>query len=140
MDILDLEMKQHSSKMDTLKEQLQQMEEQQEQMKEKRQREMLNSHSQKCDPFPSPPSLYYLNTHTLLALGRGKILSAARHDGVVFELDLSRLDLRHELHELGVLKPRVLIRGEGAVHPRRSGARARVLVVRHLKGLSLQIA
>ena len=31
MDILDLEMKQHSSKMDTLKEQLQQMEEQQEQ-------------------------------------------------------------------------------------------------------------
>ena len=40
MDILDLEMKQHSSKMDTLKEQLQHMEEQQEQMKEKRQREM----------------------------------------------------------------------------------------------------
>ena len=40
MDILDLEMKQRSSKMDTLKEQLQQMEEQQEQMKEKRQREM----------------------------------------------------------------------------------------------------
>ena len=41
MDILDLEMEQHSSKMDTLKEQLQQMEEQQEQMKEKRQRELL---------------------------------------------------------------------------------------------------
>ena len=40
MDILDLEMKQHSSKMDTLKEQLQQMEEQQEQMKEERQREL----------------------------------------------------------------------------------------------------
>jgi hypothetical protein len=34
-------MEQHSSKMDTLKEQLQQMEEQQEQMKEKRQKELL---------------------------------------------------------------------------------------------------
>ena len=40
MDLIDLEMKQHSSKMDTLKEQLQQMEEQQEQMQEKRQREL----------------------------------------------------------------------------------------------------
>ena len=40
MDILDLEMEQRTSKMDTLKEQLRKMEQEQEQMKEKRQKEL----------------------------------------------------------------------------------------------------